>query len=296
MRCVPPVAQTARAVRALLVAAVLITASLATPASGAASSTIGVSRSVYGPDPAQIMTVFTPPGSGRRPAVLFVHGGCWQRGQTTAAEMAFARQVAIDTGWVVAAMDYRVTGARWANQPADVAAAMRRLQTGPWPVRPDRTALWGESAGGHLALLHAHQPGLADRKPVGVVSVSGPTDMRTMSAAGGEALLRCVSSFEQGPVTTFALASRYAATSPATLLHSTSPPTYLANAVADPLVPPEQAVSVAGRLRALGVRAQADVTAGSEHSTALENRPVVPGGPTVRQRAIAFLRPAMNSR
>ncbi|MDK1475767.1 alpha/beta hydrolase [Streptomyces sp. 549] len=106
----------------------------------------------YGPGPDRHLTVHRPPsGADRaRPGVLLLHGGYWahRTGWLTRPEQFAAR------GFVVLDAGYTLSGrAHWPAQRTDVRAALA------WGVRhadrigldPDRIALVGSSAGGHLA-------------------------------------------------------------------------------------------------------------------------------------------------
>jgi len=125
------------------------------------------------------------------PMIVFVHGGGWMAGtrHDIPEEMiGFAMR-----GFIVASIDYRK--ARYAKFPAcvhDVKAAMRFLRANALRFRgdPDRIALVGFAAGGHLAML----AGLAGADlegdvgdhdavssvPQAIVSFHGPTNLTTL--------------------------------------------------------------------------------------------------------------------
>jgi acetyl esterase/lipase len=228
-------------------------------------------RAQYGSDPAQSMTLY--PGS--RQAILYVHGGCWQRSAVEPAETTFAQQLHATTGWTVAVMNYRTSGPRWRTEEDDVTAALHRLQ-----LRGYRVALWGESAGAQLSLLAAeHTSGIR-----AVVAVSGPTDMTQMLATPTELYLHCVTQYEEGNDT-----DRYRATSPLRLITRSTPPVYLANATSDPLVPLSQAEEFARAMRSTGRPVQLDICVGKGHGSALEAEDTA-AGTSVSTNAISFLR------
>lgn len=86
------------------------------------------------------------------PAVLLIHGGGWREGSWKDYE-SFGPQLS-RKGLMVAAMDYRLAPENpWPAQLEDVleAIAFMRSQL----TDPDRIALWGHSAGGHLAMMAA---------------------------------------------------------------------------------------------------------------------------------------------
>lgn len=126
-----------------------------------------------------------------RPAVLLIHGGGWRH---------YSKEVYVDhrhrladAGYVVAAINYRLVpdGAYPALiQDSLCALAFLRAQADAWGLDPDRVAVAGYSAGGHIASLlgvAADAPELqpdCDAGPTfaprAVISGAGPTDMREM--------------------------------------------------------------------------------------------------------------------
>ncbi len=95
------------------------------------------------------------------PVLVWVHGGRWREGdkdQFSSNEqgMDVFKKALLDRGYAVAAINYRlVPDNRYPDQSQDVAAAIRYLKShgGELGIDPDRVALGGESAGGHLATL-----------------------------------------------------------------------------------------------------------------------------------------------
>ncbi len=133
----------------------------------------------YGPRNDQALHVWEPNDLAPRdgwPAVLLLHGGGWVEGgweQFQALAPRLCRR-----GMVVAAAQYRL-GATWPAQLEDAEQALDRVFD--MQVDPARVALWGRSAGGHLALLAAlRRPELL----CGVVAVGAPTDLLALHEAG----------------------------------------------------------------------------------------------------------------
>jgi hypothetical protein len=139
------------------------------------------------------------PGTGPHPLIVWIHGGGWIFGSRRRLpphlfDNAVHDQM-LDAGYAVAAVDYRL--AREAGFPGmllDVKAAVRWLRgrAAEFDLDPERVVLWGESAGGHLALMaamctrldgaprtgeHLEQP----ETPQAVVDWYGPTDLVAMS-------------------------------------------------------------------------------------------------------------------
>lgn len=92
----------------------------------------------------------------RRPGILFVHGGGWMQGSPVFHRRhawAFAAR-----GWVTAMCSYRLTGeAPWPACLEDVVSAVGWLRASAdrLGLDPDRIAVAGDSAGGHLAAMAA---------------------------------------------------------------------------------------------------------------------------------------------
>jgi acetyl esterase/lipase len=119
------------------------------------------------------MDIYAPRDRGTpRPAVLWVHGGGWSRGDARTSG-AYANWPAVlaslaARGFVVASIDYRLSGeAKFPAQIQDVKAAIRhlRVEARALGIDPSRVYLWGGSAGGHLASLAAVTCGVADYEP-----------------------------------------------------------------------------------------------------------------------------------
>lgn len=113
----------------------------------------------YGPDPAQRMDVYLPPGHAGRamPVIFMVHGGAWRYGDKAnrpVVENKVARWV--PRGFVFISVNYRMLPA--ANplvQAQDVARALARAQAdaAAWGADPTQFILMGHSAGAHLVAL-----------------------------------------------------------------------------------------------------------------------------------------------
>jgi len=101
--------------------------------------------------------VFMPPQPGPgRPGVLLIHGGGWVRGDRT--QLRGYGILLGRLGYVCVATEYRLSGeSKWPAQLHDVKAALRwmRANAGRLGVDPDKIAVSGNSAGGHLSLMMA---------------------------------------------------------------------------------------------------------------------------------------------
>ena len=97
-----------------------------------------------------------------RTAVILLHGGGWRGGNKEMMEV-FGPELARH-GFVALAAEYRLLGeAPWPAQIEDVKASIRwvRANADQLGIDPNKIALQGFSAGGHLSLLAAGTPRLA---------------------------------------------------------------------------------------------------------------------------------------
>ncbi len=109
-------------------------------------------------------------GNERLPVIIDVHGGAWSSGDRNAGVL-YDRAIAA-AGFIVVAIDFRQAPAfHHPDGSADVVAAVRwvRLNAALLGADPAKIGLIGSSSGGHLALLAALRPNMAQHKgtPIG---------------------------------------------------------------------------------------------------------------------------------
>jgi len=112
----------------------------------------------------------------RRPAILFIHGGGWTEGTRERGLPSLIHFV--KKGYVAASIEYRLSGeAIFPAQIEDVRSAIESLRAhaNELGIDPHRVAVWGQSAGGHLAALAGTSLEGAARPDV-VIDWNGPTD------------------------------------------------------------------------------------------------------------------------
>jgi len=125
------------------------------------------------------------------PLLVFVHGGGWMTGRRF--DIPHELVLFVDRGFVVATIDYRcVQGNRFLANVHDVKAAVRflRANAARFGADPDRIALVGFAAGGHLATLAGLAGGdlegdVGDHDDVSsavhaLVSFQGPMNLTTI--------------------------------------------------------------------------------------------------------------------
>ena len=200
----------------------------------------------YGDGQRQDGEWWVPPGaSGRLPTVVLVHGGYWRRGFDRSLEDGVAADL-VQRGHLVWNLDYRSGGEPWPVTLEDTATAYDLLATGRHAdlVDPDRVAVVGHSAGGHLALWLASR----HRLPTGAPGASprGPRPALVVPQAPVAALVQGARErLGAGAVQAFVggepdeVPERYAVADPLALL-PTGVPSVLLHAAGDDTVPLSQ--------------------------------------------------------
>jgi acetyl esterase/lipase len=207
--------------------------------------------------------------------VLFIHGGAWGRSRPNSDEFRFARSLAATQSWVVAVIGYptKIPHERIV-EPQAIRMALSHLAARS-DVDRHSIALWGESSGGQLALLTAYRDAMRPDPLVrAVVSISGPTNMRTEYYSLAETALGAVLRFEGlSPRAARARGSaRYRDTSPVSIVRPRDPATFQAISRHDPLVPPQQVNQLSRLLSRAGVAHVTVHIPGDGHSTTIETQ------------------------
>ena len=112
----------------------------------------------------QKLDLYLPAEEGVYPVIVLLHGGAFRFGDRTMPVLEPIFE-ATDRGYAVVSADYRTTRETVFPGPlADVKAALRwvRANAERYGLDPERIALWGESAGGYLALMAALTPRVAE--------------------------------------------------------------------------------------------------------------------------------------
>jgi len=106
----------------------------------------------------QYLDLYLPEGVEKPPLFVLVHGGGFVFGDSQTRQVQWMYRYFRDHGYACATVNYRL--AQEAAYPAaveDVKAAVRFLRANAetYGFDADRTAIWGESAGGYLATMAA---------------------------------------------------------------------------------------------------------------------------------------------
>lgn len=230
-------------------------------------------------------------GSVSGAAIVYLHGGGWAVGTRRRFGRAFSSwsptplDLLAQVGFTVATVDYRLSGeARFPAQLHDVKAAIRwlRANAARLGIDPSRLVAWGESAGGHLAVL----AGLTgDRVTLegdvgdfvgessavaGVIDWYGPMNLLSLSSQhdpDSEKRPDDEGSWESSMVgaplqTDPALTMR---ASPIRYVHGGAPPIQIHHGTADTEVPYAQSVEFVDALRSIGADVELVTVEGSGH-------------------------------
>ena len=242
------------------------------------------------------LDLYLPDDSGPDPVpvIIHVHGGGWRRGSRrhplpALGENFYAGLAAQRIA--VAAIDYRLSGeARYPAAVDDVRAAVAWARTalsgyGPAGFVAGPLVLWGDSAGGHLALLAALTGSGAAAGPAatgvdGAVAWFPVTDLTSLNGddpRSREAL------FLGAPAAQVPDLAREA--SPITHVHRHAPPMLLMHGDSDVMVPPDQSIRFAKALNEAGGSATLELVPGASHFW--DGAADVPG---IVARSAAFVR------
>ncbi len=234
-------------------------------------------------NPRQRLDLYLPKDrkSDKLPVIVFFHGGGWLQGNK--ADGAGRLMTFVRTGkYAGVSVGYRLSGeATWPAQLHDCKAAIRwvRAHADQYGLDPDRIAVWGRSAGAHLALMigvtgDAPEAEGGPGSPDGVSSkvacvanyfgvtdipalVGQPSDIDRTAPRSPEALL-LGSPLRDNP-------ARAQAASPITYVTANDPPVLTVHGDADRAVPYDQAVRLDAALRKAGVSSYFITAKGAGH-------------------------------
>jgi len=250
--------------------------------------------------PAQKLDIYLPDeGKGPLPVILSLHGGAFMGCDKSDAQVLPMLE-GLPRGYAVVAINYRLS---WeALFPAlvhDVKAAVRwvRANARKYSFDPERIASWGGSAGGYLSSMlgsSAEIPKLEDlslgnpdqaSSIQAVVDWFGPTNFLKMDeqlAASGllpppgfrHSEANSPESLLLGQMIT-QIPEKVAAANPETYIRPGAPPFLLQHGTKDPVVPVQQSIEFAAKLRSVlgDDRVILELLEGAEHGDEMFETP-----------------------
>jgi len=208
--------------------------------------------------PSLLADVYYRPQASAAPAVLLVHGGSWQSNGPRWSMNGIARKLA-NRGYVVVNASYRgLPEDRYPVPVDDLREALRwmKANSGRYGISPDRIAVYGFSAGGHLAAMVALKDGNPERVKV-IVTASAPLDL--MLYPGGD-IVPCFLGGTQKEIPEV-----FREASPVNHVTRSSPPIFIYHGTADDLVQPEHAVRMQAAYRRAGMNPEIHWMKGRSH-------------------------------
>lgn len=203
--------------------------------------------------------VYLPDSAGRRPAVLLVHGGGWER--RSRADMASTAERLAQRGFVAVNVSYRFAPQHtFPAQLHDLQLAMHWIHenAGRFDIDTARIGALGYSAGAHLVSLLALVAGEGGEldspyggprtRPDAVVAGGTPSDLRKFR--GGTLVPQFLGGDRDD------IPERFAQASPVTHVHGEAPPFFLYHGDMDKLVTIDHATDFQRALQQKGVVAE----------------------------------------
>jgi acetyl esterase/lipase len=215
--------------------------------------------------------------------VIFIHGGGWVVGDK--AQVDDYVDALLERRFAVASINYRFSyTAIFPAQIHDVKGAIRwlRANAATYNLDPDRFAVFGESAGGHLAALAGTSAGvaaiegsvggnLAHSSAVHAVGdFAGPTDLIAMVEdpphSNDVAKLFGYANWWEMDLDDPVLLALMQSADPATYASTGDPPFWVVHGENDTGVPPAQALHIHNALLAVGAPSNLIMLSGTGHS------------------------------
>lgn len=214
--------------------------------------------------PLQMDVYYPKTAAGAFPAVLYVHGGGWSKGDKRDGAGAADIPALTDAGFLVVAVNYRLAPQyRFPAMIEDVSCAVRHLRANAtrYNLDPERIGAWGGSAGGHLVSLlgtaddgaftgtgaYAEESGRIQA----IADMFAPSDL-TVDFEGGAGSHLGIEVFGTSDLGSEVLKQA----SPLSHVSPDDPPFLILQGEKDGLVPPSQSQALYDRLVAAGVPAE----------------------------------------
>jgi len=216
-----------------------------------------------------LLDAHVPAGNGKFPVVIIVHGGGWMTGDREKDIVPVFAPVAANFTWFT--ISYRLAPTnRWPACIDDVETAIRWVKKHATEYKgdPDRIALLGYSAGGHLVTFAGTQTN-EDIRVQAIAALAPPTDLVADNERRGglspsmKALFGYDTTNIDDPVRAVLKEN-----SPSTYVQPGLPPFLILQGSADKTVPPGQSLAFQEKLKAAGVTCDFIMIHGGQHRIA----------------------------
>jgi acetyl esterase/lipase len=224
---------------------------------------------VTGGGPEQQVDLYVPTNNTGEPLVVYIHGGGWQHGDKAGDSVNPNNLQWLWQGYAMASINYRLAPrALWPAQIQDCKAAIRWLKAHAheYGYDPNRIAVVGESAGGHLAAMLGTTAGSKifdvgenldyTSEVICAVNLFGVSDLTRLHWAAGTLLGQEAAGN----------ADLMLSASPVFYVHQDQPPMLIVHGTDDKLVPYEQAEALADAMDRAGARYHFHTVIGGGHN------------------------------
>lgn len=241
-----------------------------------ADSTVNVLTDIpyLGPDRAEKLDLYLPmnrPTDTLSPGLIWIHGGAWKGGAKTGGRATQICTAAARAGYVAVSIDYKLGEGAWPLNLQDCKNAVRflRAKANEYRIDPERIAVTGGSAGGHLALMvgltsdnkelapAGPYPGVSDEVRC-IVNFYGVTNLQPSQAAETTEIVTPTQKIIGRSLKIFGAKTIsdevFTIASPVIYLKETSPPILTLHGLADETVDCDQAKELDNAARAAGAQ------------------------------------------
>lgn len=215
-------------------------------------------------------------GDGPFPLVVLIHGGGWSTGNRKQMRQYMLNLA--KTGYASACVEYRLSSeAKYPAQINDSAQAINYLidRASEYKINTNKIALYGVSAGGHIALILSGVQNDIDSKSLpltrlhapirATASLAGPTDLSKRFPPLLQDLVNRLFS-KNHRINKQAIALDHLFASPTTFIDAHDPPILLVHGTKDEIVPFAQAKELISLCREKNANANLISIKGADHS------------------------------
>jgi len=245
---------------------------------------------VGGGGKSQSLDLYVPEGAGKKPLVIWIHGGWWRSGNKSGGPI----QPLLREGLAVASINYRFSSeAIFPAQIYDCKAAVRWLRANAerYGLDKEKFGAWGGSSGGYLAALLGTSGGVKElegdlgnlgesSRVQAVCDFYGPIDFAAMmTGSAGSESRNSIALLLGGAVSSKLDLAKTA--NPVTYVSRDDPPFLICHGGKDALVPLSQSATLHQALQSAGVSSELFVAPNGSHGNI---------GAEANEKAVAFFK------